>query len=128
MIAVIDRGKLIAEGTSAQLKAKMGGDVIEFELEDAKQKDKALQAVSGISKSKPSYNEETNVVTVPVGSDGSRQLAEVVRALDGAKVSPHRLSLHEPSLDDVFLTLTGEKVEDIEEERKRKKRGRPDVG
>ncbi len=128
MIAVIDRGKLIAEGTSTQLKAQMGGDVIEFELEDAKQKDLAIKAVSSVSKSKPTYDPDTNVVTVPVGSDGSRKLAEVVRQLDQAKVVPHRLSLHEPSLDDVFLTLTGQKVEDVEAERKRKKREKPDVG
>ncbi|HSX53133.1 MAG TPA: ATP-binding cassette domain-containing protein [Patescibacteria group bacterium] len=124
-IAVIDRGKLIAEGTSSQLKARMGGDVIEFELENAKQKDKALQAVSSVSKKAPTYDEATNTVTVPVGSDGSRKLAEVVRKLDQASVAPHTLSLHQPSLDDVFLTLTGNKASELEEEKpKPKKRGR----
>lgn len=128
-IAVIDRGKLIAEGTSSQLKAKLGGDVIEFVLEHAKDKDKALKAVSGISKKKPTYDEDENKITVPVGSDGSKKLAEVVRQLDRAGVEPHTLSLHEPSLDDVFLTLTGTKASEVATTGKagKKKRG-PNVG
>ncbi len=124
-IAVIDRGKLIAEGTSSQLKAKLGGDVIEFVLEKAKDKDKALKAVSGISNKKPTYDEAENKITVPVGSDGSKKLTEVVRQLDQAGVEPHSLSLHEPSLDDVFLTLTGSKASDVATSGKpgKKKRG-----
>lgn len=121
-IAVIDRGKLIAEGTSSQLKARLGGDVIEFELLSASQQDKALKAVTGISKKPPTYDEENRTVTVPVGSDGSRKLTEVVRRLDQAGVSPHTLSLHQPSLDDVFLTLTGSKASDVEVKPKPKKR------
>lgn len=122
-IAVIDRGKLIAEGTSSQLKARLGGDVIEFELVNANQKDKALQAVTGISKKQPTYDKDKRTVTVPVGSDGSRKLTEVVRKLDQAGVAPHTLSLHQPSLDDVFLALTGSKASDVEIKPKAKKRG-----
>ncbi len=121
-IAVIDRGKLIAEGTSAQLKAKLGGDVIEFGLDGPRDKDKALKAVDGISKKKPTFDEVTNVITVPVGSDGSRKLAQVVRQLDEAKVEPITLSLHQPSLDDVFLTLTGSKASEVEKAPKDKKK------
>ncbi len=121
-IAVIDRGKLIAEGTSNQLKAELGGDVIEFELGSANQKDKALKAVAGISKKQATYDEDNRTVTVPVGSNGSRKLTEVVRKLDQAGVSPHTLSLHQPSLDDVFLTLTGYKASDVEQKPKAKKR------
>ncbi len=125
-IAVIDRGKLIAEGTSQQLKAKLGGDVIEFELEEAGDKDKALAAVSQLGQKKPTYNEDTQTITLPVGGGGSKKLAEVVRALDGAAISPHSLSLHEPSLDDVFLSLTGTKASAVATEdngRKGRKRG-----
>lgn len=122
-IAVIDRGKLIAEGTSDQLKAKLGGDVIEFEIEKG-QKEAAIKAVSGVAKKKPTYDEDRQIITVPVGSDGSRHLAEVVRKLDQAKVTPHTLSLHQPSLDDVFLTLTGSKASDVEVKPK-PKRERP---
>ena len=123
-IAVIDRGKLIAEGTSAQLKAKLGGDVIEFELSEPASREKAIQAVANLGQKKPSYNEENQTVTLAVGSSGSQKLAEVVRALDGAGISPHSLSLHEPSLDDVFLTLTGTKASAVatENDKKRGKR------
>ncbi len=122
-IAVLDRGKLIAEGTSTQLKAKLGGDVIEFKLENPSDKNKALQAVKDLGQKNPSYDETNQTISVPVGSHGSRKLAEVVRALDQAKIMPHTLSLHEPSLDDVFLTLTGTKASDVATEAKPKKRG-----
>jgi len=122
-IAVIDRGKLIAEGTSAQLKAKLGGDVIEFEIDET-DKDKAMGAMKGVSKKAASYDAESRTVIVPVGGHGARRLAEVVRKLDQADVAPHTLSLHQPSLDDVFLTLTGSKVSKDDEEPKPKKRGR----
>jgi ABC-2 type transport system ATP-binding protein len=123
-IAVIDRGKLIAEGTSDQLKARLGGDVIEFEI-TPNQKEAAIKAVTGIAKKKPTYDEDKQVITVPVGSDGSKHLAEVVRNLDQAKVSPHTLSLHQPSLDDVFLTLTGSKASEVETQPKAKKQRPP---
>lgn len=121
-IAVIDRGKVIAEGTSSQLKAKLGGDVIEFELLKDSDRDKAIAAVKGIAKKAPTYDEATQTITVPVGSDGSKSLAAVVRALDQAKLAPHSLSLHQPSLDDVFLTLTGEKASEVATQAKPKRR------
>jgi len=123
-IAVIDRGKLIAEGTSSQLKAKLGGDVIEFELSEPTNSEKAMQAVAKLGQKKPTYNEENQTITLAVGSSGSQKLAEVVRALDSAGVAPHSLSLHEPSLDDVFLALTGTKASAVatEDGKKRGKR------
>ncbi len=112
-IAVIDRGKLIAEGTSTQLKAKLGGDVIEFQLENVEDKDSALKAVKELGQKPPSYDDIEQSITLPVGSHGSGKLAEVVRALDGAKVAVQSLSLHQPSLDDVFLTITGKTASDL---------------
>lgn len=109
-IAVIDKGKVIAEGTSDQLKKRLGGDVIEFQLESADHKEKALAAVHSIGSKAPSYDESTRTISLPV-KDGGKLLALVVRALDSAKIDPVSLSMHRPSLDDVFLALTGKKTE-----------------
>lgn len=124
-IAVIDRGKLIAEGTSTQLKAKLGGDVIKFELEDKSDSQKALAAVNIIAMKKAWYDEADNMVTVPVGSHGSKKLIDIVRALDQAKITANAMSLHQPTLDEVFLTLTGNKASDVAETKPAKKFGRP---
>ncbi|HSX47004.1 MAG TPA: ATP-binding cassette domain-containing protein [Patescibacteria group bacterium] len=122
-IAVIDRGKVIAEGTSNQLKAKLGGDVVEFSIADPKLHPKALAAVEGIGKKAPSFDEETQLVRVPV-TDGSKDLLAIVRALDKARLEPTGLALHRPSLDDVFLTLTGQKASAVATTAKQKRRGR----
>lgn len=108
MIAVIDHGKVIAEGTSDQLKRRLGSDVVEFALKNEKQYEKALKAVSAIGNKKPGFDPETMTLTLPV-KEGSKAIIEVVRALDKAKVEPVSLSMHRPSLDDVFLSLTGKK-------------------
>jgi ABC-2 type transport system ATP-binding protein len=128
-IAVIDRGKLIAEGTSSQLKAQLGGDVIELELTRLQDQAKAMEAVKGLTKKPLTFDDKNNTITIPIGSNGSKKLAAVVRSLDQAGVEVHSLSLHEPSLDDVFLTLTGTKASEVATAGgrvKQKKRG-PDV-
>ena len=109
-IAVIDHGKVIAEGTSEQLKRRLGGDVIEFQIAKLSDQTKALAAISGLAREQPIFDETTLTVTLPV-KDGAKILVETVRALDAAKISPVSLSLHRPSLDDVFLSLTGKKTE-----------------
>jgi ABC-2 type transport system ATP-binding protein len=108
-IAVVDRGKVIAEGTSDELKAQLGGDIIEFELMKAKDKDSALNAVKKSAKQPPTFDENTLMVRVPV-TDGAKKLMKVVQSLNDAKLTVASLSLHQPSLDDVFLSLTGEKT------------------
>lgn len=118
-IAVIDHGKVIAEGTSDSLKRQLGSDVVEFGVADAKQYEKALQAVADIATKKPSFNDDTMTLTVPV-KDGSKAIIDIVRVLDSANVQPTSLSMHRPSLDDVFLTLTGKKTS---EEQTAKKHG-----
>ncbi len=109
-IAVIDHGKVIAEGTSDQLKSRMGGDLIEFTLANPTNNAKALAAVAKISNKPATFDDATLTITVPV-KNGSKALTEVVRALDNVKVKPISLSLHRPSLDDVFLELTGKKTD-----------------
>ena len=110
LISVVNKGKVIAEGTSDSLKAKLGGDIIEFQLEHAQDEVKAREAVTKLSKTKPLFDETTLVFSVPV-KDGSKSLMGVVQALNDSKLTVSSLSLHRPSLDDVFLSLTGEKIE-----------------
>ena len=108
MIAVIDHGKVIAEGTSTQLKAKLGGDVVELTLAKSVHVEKALQVVGKFAAKTPTSEDQT--IRIPV-KNGSKSLLEIVRALDDAKLEPESISLHQPSLDDVFLALTGKKAE-----------------
>ncbi|HEY1645019.1 MAG TPA: ATP-binding cassette domain-containing protein [Candidatus Saccharimonadales bacterium] len=119
-IAVIDRGKLISEGTSRQLKAQLGGDVIKFELANKNDIEEAVKIMSPIAAHQVIYDEKENMVNVPVGSHGSKKLIDVVRALDQAKITPNSLALHEPTLDDVFLNLTGVKASEVAEVKKTK--------
>ena len=121
-IGVIDQGKLIAEGTADQLKNKLGADVVEFTLADEKQKDLALKAVNAVAKKRPTYDEDHRRIRVPV-VEGSKSMLRIARALDQVKISPSEISLHRPSLDDVFLSLTGDKAKS-EEQKPQKKRGR----
>ena len=120
-IAVIDRGKLIAEGTSKQLKSLLGGDVIKFEIEDKKHSVESVKLMANIATKKVTYDESSQVVSVPVGSHGSLKLIDVVRELDKSKIKITSLALHEPTLDDVFLSLTGVKASEVAEEKKSKK-------
>jgi ABC-2 type transport system ATP-binding protein len=122
-IAVIDHGTVIAEGTSDQLKRRLGGDVIEFQLSKLQDQDKALAAVATIGSKKPEFDSDSLMVTVPV-KDGAKLLIEVVRALDRVHVEPASLSLHRPSLDDVFLALTGKKTDKVELSKKHGRRSK----
>lgn len=120
-ITVIDHGKVIAAGTSDQLKRQLGGDVIEFQISNLKDQGKALLAVDAIGTKKPSFDEQSLLVSLPV-KDGSKVLAGVVRALDKAHIEPVSLSLHRPSLDDVFLSLTGKKTDTQATQKQHKRR------
>lgn len=107
-IGVIDNGKMIAEGTADQLKTKMGDDIVEFTLSNPGNRETALKVVTPLTSKKPTYKEDTNTVYVPVSS-GAEDLFRIVKALDQAEIQPTQLSLHRPSLDEVFLSLTGKK-------------------
>jgi ABC-2 type transport system ATP-binding protein len=111
-IAVIDHGTLIAEGTSASLKARVGGDRLEIRLENGSL-DAALAAVAPISDGQPFA--EDGLVRVPL-RDRRGAIADAVRRLDGAGVGIDDISLRSPTLDDVFLTLTGRAAESEENE------------
>jgi ABC-2 type transport system ATP-binding protein len=105
-IAVVDRGRVIAEGTSAQLKAKVGGERVQLTV--ARQADlAAARDVLGRHADGPlQADAAARTVEAPV-TNGARRMADIVRDLDGAGVLLDDLSIRRPSLDDVFLILTG---------------------
>jgi ABC-2 type transport system ATP-binding protein len=125
-IVVIDHGLVIAAGTSEQLKDRVGGDVLEFTVPDRARCSDAVAAISKIGESEPHVDEETGVISMGVGSRGSDALIEAVRTLDNAAVETHGLALRRPSLDDVFLALTGHAAEEdgqVEGRRRGRRRG-----
>ncbi len=107
-IAVIDRGNLIAEGTSDELKAQVGGERLEVRLEDSSQAEAAGRALRGIGESEPESLDGT--VRIPL-ADRKGAIADAVRRLDESGVGVDDITLRRPTLDDVFMTLTGEHVE-----------------
>jgi ABC-2 type transport system ATP-binding protein len=111
-IVVIDHGLVIAAGTAEELKGRVGGDVVEFTVPDRGRISDAVAAVARIGDGEPNADKETTMVSIRVGGRGSEALIEVVRALDAAGVETRGLALRRPSLDDVFLALTGHAAED----------------
>jgi ABC-2 type transport system ATP-binding protein len=109
-IMVVDHGRVIAEGTAAQLKAKIGRTVIEVEVADAASVDRAKGVLAEIG---PVELLEQGRLGVSV-DDGPQATVSVVRALDQAGLPPENLIVREPTLDDVFLQLTGRTVTDDE--------------
>jgi ABC-2 type transport system ATP-binding protein len=112
-IVVFDHGKVIAQGTADDLKDTIGGDIVEFTVADRSQRDAALQAVQGLSDGELTSDVD-GYVGVRAGRQGSAVLVDVVRQLDAARITVHGLGVRRPSLDDVFLALTGHKAEDDE--------------
>ena len=106
-IVVIDQGKVIATGTSGQLKDRVGGDVLEFTVVDPGRIEDAKRAVVELSPTEPILDPKSAKISVAVGQYGTNALAMAVRNLDSAGVEVEGLSLHRPSLDDVFLAITG---------------------
>ena len=109
-IAVIDRGTVIADGTSAELKSQMGATVLELAFVDG---DAAAAARTIVESVVPGAEVDGTQVHAPV-DDGARTAMEVLRALDAAGIDVGGLTVREPSLDDVFLSLTGRRAEETE--------------
>ena len=116
-IAVIDLGTVIAEGTSDELKDEIGGEVLELHVADKAETEKAAVAArrasapaSTRSTARPGSSGSTPVTTAPAWS------SRAVRRLDESKIWVADLALHKPTLDDVFLQLTGRTAEEVEEE------------
>ena len=112
-IVVIDHGLVIAAGTAEVLKNRIGGDVLEFAVPDRTRLAAAVAAVARIGEGEPHVREDTGEVAIGVGARGSQALIDAVRGLDAAGVETRGLALRRPSLDDVFLALTGHAAEEV---------------
>jgi len=121
-IAVIDTGKVIARGTSDALKKQVGGERLEVVVEQIHVA-KTMEIVAAVSGQKPALDEGLRQISSPVSS-GSAALFEVLKSLDSAGIHALDVGLKRPSLDDVFLSLTGHAAEEKKEEVTEKKRGR----
>jgi ABC-2 type transport system ATP-binding protein len=111
-IAVIDHGRVIAEGSGSELKSTIGGDVLELEFGESNQLQSAVSVLADMCLGDPTFDEETNIVRVPVES-AVGTITDAVRRIDAAELDLVDIAIHRPTLDDVFLTLTGEHVEDV---------------
>jgi ABC-2 type transport system ATP-binding protein len=105
-IAVINHGRVIAEGTPDELKRQVGGERIELTVARAREAAKARDSLLPLATGEPSFNESAGTVTVPVAG-ASQALMEALRRLDGSGVGVVDVRLRRPTLDDVFLFLTG---------------------
>jgi len=112
-IAVIDTGKVIARGTSDALKKQVGGERLEVVVE-SQHVAKTMEIVEAISGVKPALDEGLRQISAPV-STGSQALFEVLKSLDSNGIHALDVGLKRPSLDDVFLSLTGHSAEAKEE-------------
>jgi ABC-2 type transport system ATP-binding protein len=109
-IAVVDRGKIIARGTSDELKAQVGGERIEVVVHARDDIARAIQVLAAGPDGDHTIDEHVRRIAVPA-KGGAHRLAQVVRELDDAQIAIDDIALRRPTLDDVFLTLTGHAAE-----------------
>ncbi|MEZ0091209.1 ATP-binding cassette domain-containing protein [Streptacidiphilus sp. EB129] len=121
-IAVVDHGRVIARGSADQLKAQIGGERVEVVVQNPALLGTAVQALVPYAKGEPTVEPHTRRITFPV-SGGARVLADVIRDLDARDIVIQDIGLRRPTLDDVFLALTGhitapedEEAEDAQDE------------
>ncbi|HUC60110.1 MAG TPA: ATP-binding cassette domain-containing protein [Streptosporangiaceae bacterium] len=109
-IAVVDRGKVIAEGTPTELKNRIGGQRIRLTVESASSLGEAAAVLARYADEPPRTDRALRLIDAPVTA-AARQMPAIVRELDAAGVLLDDLAIRQPSLDDVFLTLTGHRAE-----------------
>jgi ABC-2 type transport system ATP-binding protein len=105
-IAVIDHGRLIAEGTPGELKADLRGDLVEFSVTDPAQRDRAARAVAPLGEAVTGTGRDSRRITLPA-PDGAATLRTTLRLLEDAGIAIDDAALRHPTLDEVFLALTG---------------------
>jgi ABC-2 type transport system ATP-binding protein len=111
-IAVIDHGHVIANDAPSVLKRQLGSTVAELGFEEEGAAERARQLLAGRY---PGLDREAATLRLPT-NDGTKVLVDLLRDLDGGGMSPSTLAVHEPSLDDVFLSLTGRRAEEAQDE------------
>ena len=111
-IVVIDGGKVIAEGTAKELKSKVGKDRLELTFEDAKSFKKAQSVIEGKT---IEHDGDDFTITTTI-DDTNKDVSKVLNDLTAAKIKIASMAVHKPTLDDVFLTLTGKVKETKKEE------------
>ncbi|MGI5241784.1 ATP-binding cassette domain-containing protein [Dactylosporangium sp. CA-139066] len=109
-IVVFDHGTVIASGTGAQLKARLGDERIAVTLADRALLGEAVRRLAPIATAPPEADPEAGVITAPVRG-GSAGLAAAVRLLDDADIAVADIAVHRPTLQDVYLALTGNRPE-----------------
>ena len=109
-IVVIDHGRTIAQGTSDQLKAQLGGERVEVVVPSAADLEPARAVLSALAIGEVTIDEHTRRLTVPV-TGGGKVLVDVIGRLEAAGIASLDVGLRRPTLDDVFLTLTGHAAE-----------------
>ena len=110
-IAVIDQGRVIAEGTPAELKARVGGEALELAVVDPAHLEGARAIVATVASEDVFVDRERRRIRAAV-SDGAMALSQVAAALSREQIATEDLGLHRPTLDEVFLALTGRPVDE----------------
>lgn len=110
-IFVIDHGRIIAKGTPDELKRQVGGDVLEVHIVDGNELNTASGLVARFGHEEPRINTNNNIITIPVDG-GATILADIVRQFDTSGVKIRDIGLRRPSLDDVFMKLTGHQADE----------------
>ena len=106
-IAVIDHGRVIAEGTGDELKDSVGGQMIEVRLSSPEDRPRAVEALTRLGCGEPEPAETERELILPAPEDGITMVEAAARALKESAIDVSDLGLRRPTLDDVFLTLTG---------------------
>ncbi len=105
-IVVIDTGRVIARGTAAQLKAKLGGAMLEARVSDPGDLDRAARLLAAVGHAEPRVDRDQRLVSIPTPG-GTRLLLAAARRFEEERIALDDLGIRRPSLDDVFLSLTG---------------------
>jgi ABC-2 type transport system ATP-binding protein len=112
-IVVIDHGRIIAQGDSRSLKREVGGDQIHVVVVEERQVSEAARVVAGVTGTEPVVDAAVRSVTAPT-TGGLDAVVSVARALSEARIAAEDLGLRQPTLDEVFLTLTGSAPSDTD--------------